>query len=63
MFSIARRVDDSSVTKFETAHLSIDFITHFLNRTLHCKPIRQVATSVIDVVVAHYFIRFNMKCS
>ena len=45
----------------EAVHVFIDLITIFAMKTLHFRPIRQVATSVIGTLLTHYRLKFNRK--
>jgi hypothetical protein len=47
------------MTKFEAVLFFSDLITIFARKTLHSRPIRQVATSVIAILLTHYPFRFN----
>ncbi len=50
-----------SMTKLEAFLFLPDLITIFARNTLHRRLIRQMATSVIDIVLIHYMFGYNNK--
>jgi predicted Kef-type K+ transport protein len=59
IFSIRAWKQKLSLTKLEAVLFFIDLITIFVRKTLHSRPIRPMATSVILLVVKDEASRFN----